>query len=237
MRHTFATRLLLLAAVLAGTAVRADAAASPPATAAREAIQAYLAENAGIEGAEAYVGNLRLHDPAGADGGGEIVRIRADIPARSGRGVSCTLFVRDGRGDIREVRAVADVSILVPVVVSARNLPAGTVFREGDAAVRKKEIAQGADDFLHAEAAVRGKRTRWQLSAGIPVRREYLEDPESLRRGDSVLIVAETGPVRITGKGISLQSGRIGEVVTVRNAASGRELAGRLQAGRIVRID
>ena len=75
------------------------------------------------------------------------------------------------------------------------------------------------------------------MTGGVPIRKEYVEDPASLRRGDAVTIVAETGPVRITGKGISLQAAGIGETVLVKNMASGREMAGRLLEGRVVRVD
>lgn len=205
--------------------------------AARAALQDFLAEQAGVPGAEAFVGDVRAAVPAGITGPVQIVRVAAEGMARSGRGVPFALFVRDGRGDVREVRATADVSLLVPVVVSARNMPAGAVIEAGDIVVRKRELASGSDDFLHQESAAVGKRARWQLSGGVPVRRDYVEDPDALRRGDPVLIVAESGPIRITGKGISLQGGRVGETVLVRNVSSGRELSGRLQAGGVVRVD
>jgi flagella basal body P-ring formation protein FlgA len=235
MRPRIASLLLLLSA--AAAPAFAGTAAPVLSDAAREALRAHLVEQAGIPGVEAFVGSVRIHEPKASGGTPEILRVGTDGPARSGRGIAFFLFVRDADGFVREMRASADVSLLVPVVVSVRNVPAGAVIGDGDVALRKRELVSGNDDLLHRESDAVGKRARWQLSGGVPVKRDYLEDPEAVRRGDAVQIVAEAGPVRITGKGISLQAGRVGETVLVRNAGTGREIAGRLEAGRVVRVD
>lgn len=236
MHRLIALTLLLLAA--AGAAPCHAGPAPPPlADAAREALRAYVVEQAGIPGAEAFVGGMRIADAKAAEGAVEIVRVGTGGPVRSGRGIAFFLFVRGARGEVRELRATADVSVLVPVVVSVRNVPAGAVIEPGDIAVRKREFSSGNDDVLHGDAEAIGKRARWQLSGGVPVRRNFLEDPGAVRRGDAVRIVAEAGPVRITGKGISLQGARVGETVLVRNTGTGREISGRLEAGHVVRVE
>jgi flagella basal body P-ring formation protein FlgA len=224
-----------LAATWAGTSW---AAANPSLVpSARTAIREQFRELAGIPGAEVFVGEVRLTEPAGLLGPVEVVRIAADGAVRSGRGIPVSIYVRDAAGETREVRGSADVSVQAPVVVSARNVPAGAIVSREDVAVRMRDYTSGSDGVLHTLEEALGKRARWQLTGGVAIRKEYVEDPAALRRGDAVTIVAESGPVRITGKGISLQAAGVGDTVLVKNTASGKEMAGRLHEGRVVRVD
>jgi flagella basal body P-ring formation protein FlgA len=232
---------IVLAALLGlAAAVSAGAASSGREALSRsvnDALTTAVVEQAGVDGVEAYVSGVRFRDPSQAEAGGEVVRVSSDGGARSGRGIPFDLFVRSPNGDIRELRIVADVSIQVPVVVAARNLPTGTLLGAGDLSLKRRDISAAGEATVRDLSDAIGKRTRWQLSGGVPVRREYLDDPESLKRGDAVVIEAETGAVRITGKGIALQAGRVGETVMVRNQLSGKEMTGVLSPGRVVRVD
>jgi flagella basal body P-ring formation protein FlgA len=230
--------LVLLALVIASWPVSSRSAANPSLSdSARSAIREQFREQAGIPGTDVFVGEVRLSEPAGLRGPVEVVRVATDGAIRSGRGIPVSIYVRDAEGETREVRGSVDVSVQAPVVVSARNVPAGAIVSREDVAVRMREYTSGSDGVLHTLEEALGKKARWQLTGGVPIRREYMEDPSALRRGDAVTIVAESGPVRITGKGTALQAAGIGDTVMVKNTASGREMAGRLFEGRVVRVD
>lgn len=229
--------LMVLLVAWAGYSWAVSGGSPSLASSARSAIRDQFREQAGIPGTEVFVGEVRFTEPAGLRVPVEVVRVAADGGIRSGRGIPISIYVRDAAGETREVRGSADVSVQAPVLVSARNVPAGAIVSLQDIAVRMREYTSGTVGVLHAVEEAIGKRARWQLTGGVPIRKEYVEDPASLRRGDAVTIVAETGPVRITGKGISLQAAGIGDTVLVKNTASGREMAGRLLEGRVVRVD
>jgi len=236
-RPIFFPIVLLAALIAAGPGISRAASNSTLASPARSAIREQFREQAGIPGAEVFVGEVRFNEPAGLRGPVEVVRVGADGTIRSGRGIPISIYVRDAAGETREMRGSVDVSIQVPVVVSARNMPAGAIVSRQDIAVRMREYTSGSDSVLHTVEEALGKRARWQLTGGIPIRREFMEDPAALRRGEAVTIVAESGPVRITGKGISLQAAGIGDTVMVKNSSTGKEMTGRLLEGRVVRID
>lgn len=238
MRRILLFLLLVLLPAAAGAGAAPPDAAAPALSddAVRSALSGCLAEQVAVPGADVFIAGIRLPEAA-RKVPGEILRASVDGTPRSGRGMPFSLFVRSGNGDVRELRGTADVSLQVPVLVAARALPTGTVLSAGDVAVRKRDYTGSAEEMLHAPADAVGRRVRWQLSGGVPLRRDYLEDPEALRRGDAVQIEAESGAVRISGKGISLQAGRVGDTVLVKNLSSGKEVAGRLSAGRVVKID
>ncbi len=227
----------LIALSITGRPALATSGESPLASSARDALTAAVVDQAGVPGVEAFVSGVRFQDPSRAAGGGEVVRVSLDGAVRSGRSLMFGIFVRLANGDVRELRATADVSIQVPVVVASRNLATGTTLGAEDVSVRRKDFSASGEAMVHDPAEVVGKRVRWQLSGGVPIRREYLEDPESLKRGDPVVIEASTGMVHITGKGVALQPGRIGDTVRVKSQLSGKELAGRLTPGHVVQVD
>jgi flagella basal body P-ring formation protein FlgA len=228
---------VLLALCLAAPAASAPSAENALAVRAREALTAAVVDQAGVPGVEVFVSGVRFQDPFRASEGGDVVRVSLDGAVRSGRSLMFGLFVRSANGEVREMRASADISVQVPVVVAARSLSTGMTLAPEDLAVRRKDLSASGEALLHDPSEAVGRRVRWQLSAGVPVRREYLEDPEALKRGDTVLIEAESGTVRISGKGVALQSGRIGETVLVKSHISGKEMAGRLAPGHVVRVD
>jgi len=236
-RPIFLPFVLFAVLTAGGPGIPPAAANSMLASPARSAIREQFREQAGIPGAEVFVGEVRINEPAGLRAPVDVVRVGADGTIRSGRGIPISIYVRDAVGETREVRGSVDVSIQVPVVVSARNMPAGAIVSRQDIAVRMREYTSGSDSVLHTVEEALGKRARWQLTGGVPLRREFMEDPEALRRGETVTIVAESGPVRITGKGVSLQAAGIGDTVMVRNTSTGKEMTGRLLEGRVVRID
>lgn len=203
----------------------------------RSSITQYLAGRAGIPGVEAWVGEIRFAAPAGMDRSWSIVRIATDGALRSGRGVGFTVSVRSPAGEIRDFRVRADLSIRAPVVVAARTVSAGAVIGESDVTVRKMDWSGGSAAFLHALADAVGKRARWQLVAGVPMRSSFLVSPDALKRGEPVVLLAESGAVQVTGKGVSLQAGNVGDAVLVRAVSSGKKLSGRLLEGHVVRID
>lgn len=230
--------VICVAASIVAGAGSARAAEDPSlAVSARSAVREHFREQAAVPGAEVFVGEIRLSEPAGVRHPVEVMRATVDGAIRSGRGIPVLLFVRDAGGEMREIRGFADVSIRAPVLVTARAVPAGAIVSREDLAVFLRDYAAGGDGVLRSAGDAVGKRARWQLTGGVPVRREYLEDTAALRRGDAVTIVAESGPVRITGKGVALQAGGIGDTVLVRNIASGKETAGRLAEGHVVRVD
>ena len=140
---------------------------------ARSAIRDQFREQAGIPGAEVFVGEVRCNEPAGLRGPVEVVRVGADGAIRSGRGIPISIYVRDAAGETREVRGSVDVSIQVPVVVSARNMPAGAIVSPQDIAVRMREYTSGSDSVLHTVEEALGKRAG-TLAGGVPARRNQL---------------------------------------------------------------
>jgi flagella basal body P-ring formation protein FlgA len=61
-----------------------------------------------------------------------------------------------------------------------------------------------------------------------PIRREHLEAPAAVRRGDVVLLVAERDGLRITAPGEVRGDAGIGDQVHVTNRVSRKDVVGRV---------
>ena len=81
-----------------------------------------------------------------------------------------------------------------------------------------------------------GKTARRTLLPGEPIPMSAVDDPKLVTRGMQVQIVFEEGGLSITGTGVPLQSGTMGETVQVKNVDSGRIITGRVQSDGKIRI-
>ena len=76
-----------------------------------------------------------------------------------------------------------------------------------------------------SEALV-GKVARQTLLPGRPIGFNAIREPHAVTQGQATVIVFQSGALTITGSAIALQSGAAGDVVSVRNADSGRIIKG-----------
>jgi flagellar basal body P-ring formation protein FlgA len=92
-----------------------------------------------------------------------------------------------------------------------------------------RKIAPGspkAGAVFETREAVLGKVARRTLFAGQPIPVNGIRDPYAVTQGSPVLIVFETDSLVITARGTALQSGKVGDPVSVRNVSSGAVVVG-----------
>jgi flagella basal body P-ring formation protein FlgA len=85
--------------------------------------------------------------------------------------------------------------------------------------------------------AVLGKRTRRAIGARTPLRADLIELPPLVKRGDLVMIVAETNGLKITTLGQVKKRGRLGERIPVINMDSKKILYARVIDSNTVKVD
>lgn len=84
--------------------------------------------------------------------------------------------------------------------------------------------------------AIVGKVARRTLLPGQPIPVNAVREPDTVSQGKPVLIVFQSGGLTITTQAVPLQSGGIGDIVSVRNADSGTTVKGIVQADGSVRV-
>jgi flagella basal body P-ring formation protein FlgA len=89
---------------------------------------------------------------------------------------------------------------------------------------------------VRTRADLVGKVARRTLLPGQPIPSNAVGEPTVVANGKKVRILFEEGPLHISTLGTALQSGSAGDIISVRNIASGLTVSGTVQADGTVQV-
>jgi flagella basal body P-ring formation protein FlgA len=98
------------------------------------------------------------------------------------------------------------------------------------------ELQDGGAGLTRSSAAAIGKVARRTLVADKPIPTAYLAEPQVVRQGKSVRIFYSESGLTISGVGLALQAGSVGDAISVRNVDSGAVIRGIVEGDGSVRI-
>ncbi len=146
------------------------------------------------------------------------------------------LFLVDGEF-YKKVKATVKIKIFKEVVVTKKPLGRYRTITQDDVYMQKMDITNLPNDIITNYKDVLGKRVRRNIWAKVVLRTEYIEFPPLVKRGDTVLIVAESEKMKITALGEVRKSGRRGERVKVINLNSNKRIFARVIDENTVKVD
>lgn len=127
----------------------------------------------------------------------------------------------------------ASFSFPVPVVT----LRAGDVLTEELVVDRQLFAnAQALRTYLTSRAAVIGKVAKHVLPAGSAIPVNALREPYAFKEGERVEVSFTSGGLAISGFGVALQPGVVGQAVKLRNPETGIVVTGVVQADGSVSV-
>lgn len=194
---------------------------------AETSVRAQYADNADIEVNAvpldrrlrlAHCGQSLEAEPQRATGGVVSVRLRCS----EGNGWSIYMQVR-----VREFREV---------LILERPLAEGAALKAADVRRERRDVAQLSGGYVESLQSLAGLVAARPLAPQTVLAQRWFEPPLLVERNQQVKIVATAGDARIEGSGVALQPGAKGELVRVRNSASGRVVQGRVTAKGEIRI-
>lgn len=122
----------------------------------------------------------------------------------------------------------AMVNLFHQVVVTTRPLPRHSVISNDDIAMRERNLGLLSGGYLlHPEQAL-GLRVRRPVNTDEVLSPTQLEQDETVKRGDKVVISAANSRVNVRMPGEALESGTTGNQIRVRNTRSNRVLKARI---------
>lgn len=130
-----------------------------------------------------------------------------------------------------------DVGRLADVVVLTRPVAAGEVVTADAVALDRQDLSALPRDVVLDPALVVGRPVRTALVAYTALRSTHVGAAVTVKRGDTVQLVAERGALRITALGEARQDAAEGEQVAVVNRASGKLVTGRVLAANMVAVE
>ena len=126
-------------------------------------------------------------------------------------------------GDWRTYR-VADVSVKVPAVFSRKNLARGGKVAADDLQIVATSWEQLRGHYFTQADELIGRELKRSLKAGKLMDTRVLVPKYLVRKGDSVVIQAGKGGLRISMAGVAMEDGLFEERIRVRNRSSGKVL-------------
>ena len=137
----------------------------------------------------------------------------------------------------KRVWATATIEIFTNVVVTKKPLGRHKPITEDDIEIRKMDLAQLPSGVITDPEVILGQRTRRAIGSHTVLRSNLVEFPPLVKRGDVVVILAETGGLKITTLGQVKKKGRFGERIPVMNFDSKKILYARVLDANTVKVE
>jgi flagella basal body P-ring formation protein FlgA len=142
-----------------------------------------------------------------------------------------------GKGiDPISIRIGGEVSDVIELPVATTRLSAGTIAGPDDVRMARVHTVTVHVDVVHDPAMVIGMQLKRQIQAGVPIPVSELMQPTQITRGDPVRLQLEVGALSLTGQGVALESGAIGERIRVRNVSTQAVLEAEVVGPGVVRV-
>lgn len=194
------------------------------------AVSEYLS-NGQIQGrSEIVVGQLdpRLRLPA-CD---QALQVSLESPATPlGR---VTTRVRCNGSSPWTVFVPAQVRLFREVLVASRPLARNSQLSHNDFFLAERDVGQLKHGYLTEPEQALGLKTTRAVQTDQVILASFLEQQDLVRKGDQVVITAQTPSVNVRMPGEALSSGALGEQINVRNLRSQRIIRARITgAGQV----
>jgi len=127
-------------------------------------------------------------------------------------------------------------TVMRDVYVSARRIERGEAVSAGDFSIQQRDVLSASVKAVSAATALSEYRTRTIVGDGQVLQWRDVELKPLIRKGQMVEAVASEGTMRISIKAIALEDGREGDVVSVRNLSSNKDIQARILNERTVQV-
>lgn len=118
----------------------------------------------------------------------------------------------------------AEIQVYEPVLVAARPIARGTIVDASDLEIVNMDVSMRRNTYLRErdQHLVIGQQAKRNINLRYPIDLGAFKQPMLVKRGDSVTITAQHGPIKIRQEGKALQDGWLGKQIDIRNSASNR---------------
>jgi len=154
--------------------------------------------------------------------------------ARKGQNSFPVEVIVDGQV-YRMINVSVLVKVLAPVLVSTQAIPRLAEISDANVVLQERDITTLPGDILLEKPAV-GWTASVPICEGAVIRRSWVAAPLAVKSGDAVLVVVDSGAVRVIEKGTAVQDGRPGDRIKVRLLGDIREVRGTIAEPGIVKI-
>jgi flagella basal body P-ring formation protein FlgA len=144
-------------------------------------------------------------------------------------------FFVDGK-QVRNVPVSGKITLRQAVVKAARKINPGQVLSKEDVTLVAEQSGQLNKDLLTNLDDAVGKKSVRSIQPGQPVTSQMIEDPPVVKKGNRVVIQAQSDVIKVSAQGKVMEDGRMGEQVRVVNIGSGKEVFATVKGPGLVEV-
>ena len=122
------------------------------------------------------------------------------------------------------------------VTIAARAIVTGSVLTDKDVRIEQRDIPELPPGFLDDPTVAIGLTAARPISSGAVITNQYLLAAKALQRGQTVTLIADSGPMSIRMQGKALGDALINQRVKVQNLSSGKVVEGVARSEQTVEI-
>ncbi len=131
---------------------------------------------------------------------------------------------------------MAKTRLVTPVVVARYPIMRGEIITKDKLKIIKRDITGLPEGIFLSKDLLVGKRAKINIGIGKIIYKNMVEIPPAVKRGQRVLIVAESDTLRVTAPGVAKENGRIGDLIKVQNLLSKKVVVGKVMDAQTVKV-
>ena len=159
------------------------------------------------------------------------------LHSSSNRSGFVTVVVRCAGESSWKIYVSNKISFYTNIVLLKNTVPRGRILEAGDLQIQRRQISHLGYGYYSDPKQLIGKIARQVIFSGSVLHPQLLNEPKWVRRGQTVILIAETGGITVRMSGTALSSGTKGKFIRVKNLSSKRVVEGVIIRPGVVKID
>lgn len=137
----------------------------------------------------------------------------------------------------RKIWLNANVEVFFAVVQASRAVPRDRILSPGDVEIVRVRSSRPLRNIIYDPEEVIGKRAVRDIDLGQTFSPYMLKQVPLIKRGDRVLLVAESGRIRITAPGLAREVGFKGSMIQVENLQTNKTIYGTVVDSKTIKVE
>jgi len=129
-----------------------------------------------------------------------------------------------------------NIQIIKPVVTLKHSVTRNSILRASDLVLEEKDISSLHRGYYTQIKNLVGKHVKNSLKPGLVISPGHVKNPLAVKKGATVLILADAGGIQVNMKGKAMKSGSLGDWIPVQNLSSKRKIEGRILRPGVIQV-
>jgi flagella basal body P-ring formation protein FlgA len=130
----------------------------------------------------------------------------------------------------------ARIDVFGPVLVARQPLARGTRIEEDDLELVERNLSNLPYGYYTDPQPVSGQLAKRTIAAATVITPPMLQEPNLVKRGERVTVIAESGPLKIRTSGKALNDGKSGDLIRIRTEGSQRIVDGVAVSPGVIKV-